>query len=117
MSKIKETFEHLRDLFKENRGPKENIDFDGLREALYKGLKDTGTLDPDYLDHIPMYNGRGYTLFVKLVKEKLPLQDCYTALTFLVRAKNLKGLNDMFNEFTQYGDIYDALVYICKLLE
>ena len=117
MSKTKETFEHLRDLFKENRGPKENIDYEGLREALYQGLKSTGTLDPDYLDHIPMYNGRGYTLFSKLIKEKLPLQDCYTALTFLVRAKNLKGAEDMFNDYVNVGDIYDALVYICKLLE
>ena len=126
MSKKKEAFLRLRDLFEANQGvvlgSEVYPDYEYLYNTLYKGMEETGTLDSDYLDHIPKSNGVGYRMLALLgTKDEdgdyTSLQDCYTALTFVLRARELKHINDLFDMFTDNGDIYRALARICNFLE
>ena len=126
MSRVKDVFEKLRDLFEVNQG---HIigndvypDYEELRKALYNGMKDTNTLDTDYINHVPQCNGLGYRMLtmlgVKYGKEDYTsLQSCYTALTFVLLVRELGCIDDSFDMFTDEGDIYKALVRICDLLE
>ena len=132
MSSKKEVFENLRDLFGKNtliaraeQGKSDDeLDYKYLRKSLYNALKDTNTLDPDYLDNSRkflakwhMLNGLGYTLLVYLDEHDSPLQECYTALTFVMRADKVPGLEDMFEDYVDGGLIYRALIRVCKLLK
>ena len=131
MCKIKETYEKLRDLFEASQGDAlwddERDDYkyecyDELRDALYEGMKETGTLDLNFLEHVPKRNGTGYYMFAYLgmkneYEDFTSLQACYTALTFVVRAKYVEHLFDMFPMFTRNGRIYRALSRVCDLLK
>ena len=85
-----------------------------LYNALYEAMDKTDSFDADYLKHVPQTNGSGYYMLYNLIKDKAPLKDCFTALTFLL--KNHDKSPGSFSDAVSMQVVYDVLNRICELL-
>ena len=83
-----------------------------LYSDLYKGLDKAGLLDRDYLDHLG--KDGGYAMFNRA--SDLSLQECGTALTFILRAAHFSDV-EVFDEYVLNGNIYKVLSHACELAE
>ena len=121
----KEIFTELRDKFKGVRldidytkGAQGRDEFDELEKTymnmLSEAMDKTDSFDAYYLKNIPQRNGTGYYMLYHLIKDKAPLKDCFTALTFLLR--NHKRSPGSFSGAVNAGVVYNVLDYVCKLL-
>ena len=116
----KEVFMKLRDTFKGVFiGYTDGMHFDHEKKEkfyniLYEAMEQTDSFDDDYLKHIPQRNGTGYYMLYRIVSDKAPLEDCFTALTFLLKNNNRNPSG--FSEAVNQQVVYNVLNYMCELL-
>ena len=111
MASRKQNIERLRNLFDPMKYRSQ--DRHEFLKELYEGLRDNDLIDMDYFKHI----GKGKeNLLNKLNRvSEFTLEECKTALTYILRAEHWVG--NSFEPNIKNRNVYNILTRMCELLD